>query len=336
MDRALARIRSVDNGNVQQFGIVRAGEQALEATILRGPYAGQTVSAHNMLIGKMETDKMFREGDRAYLVLNVRDGEIVSATAYDHYRLSIELVLVALFALVLVAFAGWDGIRAMLSFTFAVVVIWKLLLPGILAGWDPFVTSIAVVTLLTTVTLTLVGGLSVRAVVAILGAILGIALTAGLALLLLPPFNLHGAIQPFSETLLYSGFPDLNLTRMFLGAIFVGASGAVMDVAIDVSAAMYEVHLKRPDLSFGELVKSGFEVGRALTSTMVTTLLTAYAAGYMALLMVFLAKGTPPLQILNTNYVAAEVLKTVIGSFGLVTVAPFTAIVGGLLYTRHV
>jgi uncharacterized membrane protein len=71
-----------------------------------------------------------------------------------------------------------------------------------------------------------------------------------------------------------------------------------------------------------------------MTSTMVTTLLMAYASGYMALLMVFMAQGVPPLNILNTNYVASELLKTVVGSFGLVTVAPFTAIVGGLLYLR--
>jgi len=61
----------------------------------------------------------------------------------------------------------------------------------------------------------------------------------------------------------------------------------------------------------------------------------AYASGYMALLMVFIAQGIPPLYLLNTNYVAAEVLKTIVGSLGLVTVAPFTAIVGGFIYVRR-
>ena len=104
-----------------------------------------------------------------------------------------------------------------------------------------------------------------------------------------------------------------------------------MDLSIDVASAMAEVAEKRPDLSFKEMVRSGFAVGRAMTGTMVTTLLMAYTAGYMALLMVFMAQGVPPLNILNTNYVAAEILKTLVGSFGLVTVAPFTALVGGVL-----
>lgn len=106
-------------------------------------------------------------------------------------------------------------------------------------------------------------------------------------------------------------------------------------MAIDVSTAMNEVIEKQPDLSRRELVRSGFAVGRNRTSTMVTTLLTAYASGYMALLMVFMVQRTPPLYLLNTNYVAAEILKTVVGSFGLVTVAPFTAVVGGFIYVRQ-
>lgn len=117
--------------------------------------------------------------------------------------------------------------------------------------------------------------------------------------------------------------------------MFLGASGAVIDVAIDVAASMNEVMLKRPDLPFVEALKSGFAVGRAMVSTMVTTLLTAYAAGYMALLMIFIAQDVPPAHILNTNYIAAEILKTLVGSFGLVTVAPFTALVGAVLMTHR-
>jgi uncharacterized membrane protein len=166
------------------------------------------------------------------------------------------------------------------------------------------------------------------------GAFLGILLTAILALCLFPPFRLHGATQPYAETLLYSGFASLNLARLFIAAVFLGASGAVIDLAIDVSAAMNEVSRKRPDLSFQELTKSGLRVGRPMAATMVTTLLMAYISEYMALLMVLFSKGIPPLQIANLNYIAAEILKTVVGSFGLITVAPFTAIVGGFVYVK--
>ena len=293
------------------------------------------MDARNDLIGKMETDKMFAEGDVAMVILTVTDDQIVAATAYDHYRLHIEAGLLLLFGLFLVIFAKSAGARAMLSFIFAMMSLWKILLPAIMKGHDPVLLSLAVVTVITAVTLALVAGLNKTALVALLGSLLGILLTCGTALLILPLFRLHGAIQPFSETLLYSGFEFLNLNRLFLSAIFIGASGAVLDVAIDVSTAMFEVADKRPDLSRKELMRSGFAVGRNMTSTMVTTLLMAYVSGYMALLMVFMAQGIPPINFINTNYVAAEILKTVVGSFGLVTVAPFTAVVGGLIYVKH-
>lgn len=137
-----------------------------------------------------------------------------------------------------------------------------------------------------------------------------------------------------SESLLYSGYQDLDLTSIFMASIFIGASGAMMDLAVDITSAVYEVISKKPDILPAEAVLSGLRVGRAAMGTMTTTLLLAYSGGYISLLMVFMAQGTPIDHILNYKYVAAEVLDTVVGSFGLVTVAPFTALMAGLLLTR--
>ena len=103
-----------------------------------------------------------------------------------------------------------------------------------------------------------------------------------------------------------------------------------MDLSVDITSAVHEVVEKRPDLSWQEAARSGLNVGRAAMGTMTTTLLFAYSGGYIALLMVFMAQGTPVDHILNYKYVAAEIIHTVIGSFGLVTVAPFTALCAGL------
>lgn len=333
-ERCLGRVTEVDDSLVRQYGIVRAGSQKLQVAILDGPHAGQDVSASNILIGKMESDKMFRPGDRVFLVVTGVGDEIKSATAYDHYRLHTELFLLLLFAAFLVGVTGWSGARALLSFFFAVLAIWKLMLPAILMGKDPVWIALLTVTTIAGVTLFSVAGLTRTALVAWLGSLLGILLTAMLAMLLFPPFRLHGAIQPYAETLLYSGFENLDLERLFIAAVFLGASGAVIDLSIDVSAAMNEVAEKRPDLSMKELTGSGLLVGRPMAATMVTTLLMAYMSGFMALLMVLLSKGIPPTQIVNINYIAAEILRTVVGSFGLITVAPFTALVGGIIYVK--
>ena len=107
-----------------------------------------------------------------------------------------------------------------------------------------------------------------------------------------------------------------------------------MDLAMDVASGMDELRIRKPDIHFLDALRAGFGIGRPVVGTMTTTLLLAYSGGYMALLMVFMAQGVPVVNLLNLNYVAAEILHTLVGSFGLVTVAPFTAFVGALIYTR--
>ena len=136
------------------------------------------------------------------------------------------------------------------------------------------------------------------------------------------------------RSLLYAGYAHLDLTKIFVTSIFLGSSGAVMDLSVDICSAVYEVVQKRPEISAREAIASGFAVGRAACGSTTTTLLLAYSGSYVALMMVFMAQGTPVGMMLNYKYVAAEIVHTVVGSFGLVTVAPLTAITSGLLLTR--
>ena len=141
--------------------------------------------------------------------------------------------------------------------------------------------------------------------------------------------------MPDSESLLYSGYQHLDLTSIFMSSIFIGASGAMIDLSVDITSAVHEVVEKKPQIGWKEAAKSGMNVGRAAMGTMTTTLLLAYSGGYITLLMVFMAQGTPIDHILNYKYVSAEILDTVIGSFGLVTVAPFTALAAGIILTHR-
>lgn len=332
--RCRGRVIAVDNADILQTGILKQGVQALTVKLLDGPYAGREVSATNQVLGKLEIDKMFAEGDVALMVLSLKDGELYFANAQDHYRLHTELILLLCFAALLIAFAGITGLKALLSFVFAAMMIWKVMVPLFLKNIDPILVSLGVVTVLTAAIVFLVGGLTRRGVVSFLGSLLGILVTLLMSLIFSKGFYLHGAIKPFSETLLYSGFPHLDLTRIFLSGIFIASSGAVMDLSMDVASGMHELVLHKPNIHFWDALRAGFGIGRPVVGTMTTTLLLAYSGGYMALLMVFMAQGVPVVNLLNLNYVAAEILNTLVGSFGLVSVAPFTAFVGACIYTR--
>ncbi|MBQ6352990.1 MAG: YibE/F family protein, partial [Lentisphaeria bacterium] len=144
--------------------------------------------------------------------------------------------------------------------------------------------------------------------------------------------KINGATMPYVQTLLYSGYEDLSLPDIFIGAMILAGSGAVMDLAMDIAAGVCEVARHNPRLSARELAASGIRIGRSVVGTMTTTLLLAYSGGYITLLMVFAAQGTRVVDFLNNPLVAAEVAKTLIGSFALVLVAPLTALASALLF----
>jgi uncharacterized membrane protein len=168
---------------------------------------------------------------------------------------------------------------------------------------------------------------------AFLGSFSGLILACILAKVFSHGFKLHGAVRPFAETLLYAGYPHLNLTEIFLAGIFIACSGAVMDLAMDIAASIDEIKNKKPDIDSWELFASGMAVGRSVVGTMTTTLLLAYSGSYTFMMMNFMGQGLKIQQIFNLNFVASEILNVFVGSFGLVAVAPFTALIGAALYS---
>lgn len=334
--REKAEILSVNNEDLHSLSVVTVGTQDLIMRISSGQFKDDTLTAHNVLMGQKKIDKIFKAGDKvlAILQLNTEKNKILSARADDHYRIRIELILFALFALFLIIFAGLTGFKALLSFVFTALSIWKILVPLLLRGYNPLFISLLILSLTTAVIIILINGFSKKGIVALIGSLSGISITGLLAVLFAYFFQIPGTVKDFSEALLYTGFTHIKLTDIFISGIFISAAGAVMDVAMDISASQNEIVLKKPDIQCKELITSGFHIAYPIIGTMTTTLLFAYSGGFIFIFMSFMAKGTPVITIFNTNYIAAEILNTLVGSFGLVLVAPVTAIVGGYIFTK--
>ena len=333
-ERCTALVVDTDSSAIVDTGLVRSGEQRCTLELLDGAFAGRTVTGINMLNGSLEQDKLYAPGDKALVVVSHDGDTITNVTMSDHYRLGWEGLLAALFALFLILFAGRTGVRAIASFVLTVLTLWRVLVPLYLNGFNPIWVGLVITLFLTVLIIALVYGFDRRCAAAVSGACLGVLVTCVLGIAFTNLFQIHGAVMAYSESLLYAGYQNLNLTQIFMASIFIGASGAVMDLSVDITSAVFEVVEKRPDISRWEAARSGMNVGRAAMGTMTTTLLLAYSGGYVALLMVFMAQGTPVDNILNYKYVASEIIHTVVGSFGLVTVAPFTALTSGFLLAR--
>lgn len=334
-ERCAALVLSTNDERIIDTGLIRSGEQSCKVRLLGGKFEGREVEGYNLLSGSLEQDKIFYEGDKALVVINYTGDEIVAVNMIDHYRIAKEALLAVLFAAFLILFAGKTGVRAILSFAVTVLMLWKVLVPVYLKGGNPVLAGLAITVALTVLIISLVYGFDSRCLSAVTGAVAGVAVTCVLGMVFTTQFQIHGAVMSYSESLLYSGYANLNLTQIFMASIFIGSSGAVMDLAVDITSAVNEVVEKKPDIGWQEAVKSGMNVGRAAMGTMTTTLLLAYSGGYVALLMVFMAQGTPVWNILNYKYVSAEILDTIVGSFGLVSVAPLTALTSGILLTRR-
>lgn len=334
MERTTAKITEVDNSAIKSSGLIQSGEQSCTLLIEDGIFEGREMTGVNFLSGSLEKDKIYKVGDRALVTISYDGDEINSVVMSDHYRLDKEIILLAAFALLLIIVAGRNGLLAIFSFFITILTIWKILVPAYLKGYPPVWTGILITVFITVIIIFFVYGFDKKTVTASLGSLLGIFTTCILGMIFTDLFRINGAVMPDSESLLYSGFQHLDLTAIFMSSIFIGASGAMMDLSVDITSAVCEVVEKKPDISWKEAAKSGMNVGRAAMGTMTTTLLLAYSGGYITLLMVFMAQGTPTDHILNYKYVAAEILDTVVGSFGLVTVAPFTALVAGLMLTK--
>ena len=332
-DKVKAKVLSTDESAVRSSGLIQSGEQYCEVELLEGKFKGDETRAVNMLSGSLESDKIFEEGDVAHVVVSYNDDGITSVTMNDHYRIDKELILAGIFILFLILFAGGTGLRAVCSFAITILTIWKILVPAYLGGANPILCGILITAFLTLLIIFFVYGFDMKTLAACGGAFLGVLVTCILGCIFTDAFKIHGAVMSYSESLLYAGYQDLSLTRIFMSAIFIGASGAMIDLSVDITSAVNEVVHKKPDIGWKEAMLSGMNVGRAAMGTMTTTLLLAYSGGYIALLMTFMAQGTPIENILNYKYVSAEILQTIVGSLGLVTVAPLTALTSGILLT---
>lgn len=332
-----AKVVEVNNKGVYSTGMIQQGDQRCTIEILEGEHKGQQVEGMNLLTGKLEFDKMFKPGDEAWVLLELdSSNEVIFANMVDYYRIDQQIFLIGLFVILIIAFSGFTGVRTLLSFSFALFSIVKILIPCLLKGIPPLLVALMVGNLLTVITLLLVAGCNKKAYTAIISSMICSLMTCLLAVVFGDLFKMHGAVMDWSESLLYTGYQHLDLTAIFQAGIYLACSGAILDLSIDISAALDEVIKNNPSVSRANLIKSGLSIGKSVVGSQTTTLLLAYMGSYITILMVYMAQGTPLMSILNSQKVSSEILHTFVGCIGLVLVSPLTAIICGIVYCpRH-
>lgn len=129
---------------------------------------------------------------------------------------------------------------------------------------------------------------------------------------------------------------NIDLTSIFQAGIYLAKSGAIHDLPIDIFSALEEIIKNHPGVTKIELVKSGLTIGKSVVGSQTTTLLLAYIGSYITIMMVYMAQGTPLMNILNSKPITAEILHTFVGCIGLVLVSPLTSLICVYIFEKDI
>ena len=215
---------------------------------------------------------------------------------------------------------------ALLGLAYTLASVWFILIPMLLRGADPILTAIGIVALTTAASLILLTGLSRKTLCATLGCIGGVA-AAGLFAALcgtispLNGFNLTEA----EELILRASDRGIRISGLFVSGILIASLGAVMDVAMSISSACWELREVDPALTRGALFRSGMNIGRDAMGTMANTLILAFAGSSLNVLILFQVYDYPMIQLFNADSIAVELIRGVGGSIGIILTVPLVA-----------
>jgi len=291
--------------------------QTLEVRILEGERKGEIISLENDYSPLKKGDKFFLN----YLV-TIDGAEFFSVRDFD--RRFILLFFAIIFGLAVIAFAGWQGVRSLLGLLGTFLVIIFVLLPLLVKGYPPVLTSTVIATFILFFAIYFTHGFNRESTAAFSGTIISVFLTSILAYFSVKFSSLTGFASDEAVYLNFQTFGQLNLSGLLLAGIIIGFLGVLDDIAITQSAVVSELYGTNAALSKKEAYKKALRVGREHASSLVNTLALAYTGAALPLLLLFSISEASFSMIVNQEIFATEILRTLVGSIGLILTIPIT------------
>ena len=251
----------------------------------------------------------------------------------DYQRFDQIITLGAIFVLLVLLIGRWQGVNTLVSLTLTCLAIFYVFIPAVLAGESIYLWAIATCIYVTFMTLFVVNGVNRKSIAAIFGCLAGILLAAIMTFIMSDSMMLTGILDE-NSVILYGLRPEnpFNLRAIIFAAIIIGSMGAIMDVSISIAAALSELKEKLPQISFGELLRSGMNISRDIMGTMANTLILAYIGSALAGVLLMAAYNSSMLDLFNREMIVVECLQALVGSIGILMALPFTSLICAVLY----
>lgn len=304
-------------------------EQTVQLEILTGKFKGQITETINVLSGNSIYELPVSEGDKVMVHIEEypESGDYVVYVS-DYVRDTYIYWLAGFFLLCVLAIGRMQGLKTIVTLVITMTLVYKVLLPALLAGYSPILITVGIAVVINIVTYLVISGFQRKSYAAIIGASLGVIIAGVLAYTVGSMVRLTGLSGEEAGMLLY--IPQgtvFNFKELMFSGILLGALGAVMDVAMSISSAIDEVHRANPLLKSKALFAAGMSVGKDIMGTMSNTLILAYTGSSIPLLLIFMAYDTPLARIINLDLIATEIVRSLAGTIGLVLTIPITAVI---------
>jgi uncharacterized membrane protein len=315
------------NGTVEADGI-RCIDVAF--TVTSGGTAGAT-EAFQVPVTEATFD--FSPGDRITLSYNAQNDPGFQYHFNDFQRRTPLRLLAVLFAVAVIALGRFQGLRALLSLAVTGVVMLGFMFPSIIDGHDPTAVALAGAAVIAIVALYLTHGVTEKVTVALLGTFAALGLTAALAAIFsnLARFTGFSSEDAFYLTIASA---DVDVKGLVLAGIIIGSLGVLDDVTVTQVSAVWQLHAANPTVDARALYRSAVVIGRDHIASTVNTLVLAYAGASLPLLLIFTQGGRSLGTVAEGELVGVEVVRTLVGSIGLVAAVPLTTALAAFVVTR--
>ena len=309
----------------------RIGQQELEIEVLTGPWKGAVLETPNYLTIYTNVDA--RVDTRIIVRLDADEqGQPYVLSIPNYNRVPMLLGLMAVFAGLLVLIGRRKGVMALIGLVYTLACLWFILVPMILRGADPVLVTVVIVALTTAASLLLLTGLSRKTLCATLGCVGGVAAAGLFAAAAGTVSPINGFNLPEAEELvLRAADQGLQISGLFVSGFLVASLGAVMDVAMSIASACWELRQVDPKLPRTALFRSGMNIGRDAMGTMANTLILAFAGSSLNTLLLCQVYDYPLIQIFNADAIAVEMIRGVAGSIGILLTVPLVALLSARL-----